>query len=422
MDQRPAYEDFALLQAAVEQAFNAVLVTDANLDQGGPLIEFCNPAFCRMTGYRAEELIGRSPRILQGPQTDRAVIEELRSCLYEDRYFQGSTVNYRKDGTPYYVEWNISPIRDEDGNVTHYVSVQRNITARVEAERMRDLLAKALDASSDPILITDERARICFINQSFEAVNGYTAAEVMGRTPKFLQGDDNEQNLHSALTECLRNGQAFRATFRNQRKDGSHYFADQSITPLHDSSGRISHYVSISKDISDAIEKAQQLSEKARRDALTGLLNRGAGDQLLTAQLKAARNTDAGFSVLMGDIDRFKGVNDQFGHLVGDRILKAIAQTLLQSIRNGDHAIRWGGEEFLIILPDTGTHGALGLAARIQALLAQQPDNDAGPVTLSWGVTAWRPGESADELLDRADVLLYTAKKQGRNQVAADAN
>lgn len=102
----------ALLEAVVEQSFNAVLITDANLTNGGPFIVYVNPAFCAMTGYAAEALIGLSPRILQGPDTDRQVIERMRQCLSESLFFEGSTVNYRADGSPYVVEWKISPVRD----------------------------------------------------------------------------------------------------------------------------------------------------------------------------------------------------------------------------------------------------------------------------------------------------------------------
>ncbi|MDU8473565.1 PAS domain S-box protein, partial [Pseudomonas syringae pv. actinidiae] len=137
----------ALLEAVVEQSFNAVLITDANLANGGPLIVYVNPAFCTMTGYTADELIGVSPRILQGADTDPQVIERLRQCLSERLFFEGSTVNYRADGSPYVVEWKISPVRDDTGTVCNFVSVQQNISPRIRAEREQHLLAQALNAA-----------------------------------------------------------------------------------------------------------------------------------------------------------------------------------------------------------------------------------------------------------------------------------
>ena len=180
-----------LLQTAVEQAFNAVVITSAGSDGAGPLITYCNSAFCRMTGYARTELLGRSPRMLQGPKTDPQVLQRLRECLQQGRFFQGSTVNYRKDGSSYLVEWNISPVRDAQGQVQAYVSVQQDITARVRAEQRQALLARALNATQDAVVIANEQAQILFVNQAFEDLTGYRSDEVLGRTPKFLQSGEH---------------------------------------------------------------------------------------------------------------------------------------------------------------------------------------------------------------------------------------
>src|SRR5690606_25508953 len=119
-----AEERGRLFEAVVEQSYNSVLITDAVPPPRGPRIVYANPAFCRMTGYSLDELVGRSPRLLQGADTDREVIATLRICITEERRFKGSTWNYRKDGTPYIVEWNVSPVRDAAGATTHFVSVQ----------------------------------------------------------------------------------------------------------------------------------------------------------------------------------------------------------------------------------------------------------------------------------------------------------
>lgn len=121
-------------EAAFEHSYNAMVITDADFD-GGPFIRRCNPAFCAMTGYTQNELIGQSPRILQGPDTDRQLIEQLDRTIRAGEFFEGSTFNYRKDGGSYIVEWNISPVRDADGAIVAYISIQRDITVRFSAER-----------------------------------------------------------------------------------------------------------------------------------------------------------------------------------------------------------------------------------------------------------------------------------------------
>jgi PAS domain S-box-containing protein len=139
-----AVPDPAVLRAAVEAIDEAIVITGAGLEAPGPRILYVNPAFTRMTGYAPEELIGRSPRMLQGPGTDRAVLDRLRTAIKAGRTFEGEGVNYRKDGTPFIVEWLITPVR-QAGRVTHWVSAQRDVTQRRrEAERLR-LLAREVD-------------------------------------------------------------------------------------------------------------------------------------------------------------------------------------------------------------------------------------------------------------------------------------
>lgn len=125
-----AEERVRLLDSAVMQSREAILITEAQLDLPGPRIVFANPAFTRLTGYAAEEVLGRTPRILQGSRTDRRVLDRLRAQLGRGEVFEGEAVNYRKDGSAYDQEWQIAPIRDADGTVTHFVAMQRDITER----------------------------------------------------------------------------------------------------------------------------------------------------------------------------------------------------------------------------------------------------------------------------------------------------
>ncbi|MDD3017153.1 MAG: sensor domain-containing diguanylate cyclase [Comamonas sp.] len=407
-----------LLQTAVEQAFNAVVITNAGLHDGGPCITYCNSAFCRMTGYALTELLGRSPRLLQGPKTDPQVLQRLRECLQQGRFFQGSTVNYRKDGSSYLVEWNISPVRDAQGQVQAYVSVQQDITARVRAEQRQALLARALNATQDAVLIADEQAQILFVNQAFEDLTGYRSDEVQGRTPKFLQSGEHTPAFYAQLREALERGESYQTTFANRRKDGSLYHAAQTITPLKDKAGATQHYVSVTKDVTELVTRTQELREQAHHDALTGLLNRRAGEQQLQRCQRAAQLECQDYALILADIDNFKSINDRFGHDEGDRVLQRCAALLSRTVRSGDALIRWGGEEFLIVLPGCKLAAAQELAERIRRTMACEQDAVVGTITLSLGVGAWQPGECSSTLLRRTDQALYRAKTSGRNQVA----
>lgn len=127
-------ESLRLLESAVYQAKDTVLITTAELDAPGPQIVFANPAFTEMTGYSVEEVIGQTPRILQGARTDRQVLKKLHRDLLKGIEFRGEAINYRKDGSEYWVEWNVTPLRDAGGVTTHYLAVQQDITSRKSLE------------------------------------------------------------------------------------------------------------------------------------------------------------------------------------------------------------------------------------------------------------------------------------------------
>lgn len=163
----------------------------------------------------------------------------------------------------------------------------------------------------------------------------------------------------------------------------------------------------------------------ALMDPLTGLLNRRGMDARLEALLAPA--PPAEFSLLMIDIDHFKSINDHFGHALGDAVIRNVADAIRKCIRGGDHAVRYGGEEFLVILPDTPVDGASTVAETVRArvaslrLVRRRDDFRLPPFTVSVGVAGYQPGDNADALLQRADSALYRSKEQGRNRVSVQA-
>ncbi len=137
----------ALVKAAVESANDAIIITEATLDLPGPRIEYVNAAFTRMTGYGIEEIVGQTPRILQGPKTDPGLLKRLRVDLQTSESFHGETVNYRKDGSEYIVEWRITPLHDAQGQLSKWVAIQRDVTDRVRAQNERERVFKAEHAA-----------------------------------------------------------------------------------------------------------------------------------------------------------------------------------------------------------------------------------------------------------------------------------
>ncbi len=164
-----------ILGAVVEFGRDGVTITDNQIEPPGPHILYVNQAFSRITGYSSEEVVGKSPRILQGPRTERAVTQRLRNCLLHGEPFFGETYNYRNDGTEFVMEWQVSPITDPSGAITNWVGIQRDVTSRHrDAEALRCSLAKwqsVVDTAPDFVVILDRNGKIEFINRTDSRVN-----------------------------------------------------------------------------------------------------------------------------------------------------------------------------------------------------------------------------------------------------------
>lgn len=172
----------SLLESAISNDYDSILITELNLEKPGPEIVYVNDGFCEMTGYTKEEVIGKTPRILQGPKTDPKVLEKLKNRLTNGQCFFGQTVNYRKDGSEFINQWDIHPLTDEEGNSTHWVSYQHDITERKLAEKQfvdtkiefDDLREKTHCTEID----IDVNGNIISANNAFLSLTGYQKEEL----------------------------------------------------------------------------------------------------------------------------------------------------------------------------------------------------------------------------------------------------
>ncbi|MGM0766639.1 MAG: sensor domain-containing diguanylate cyclase [Pseudomonadota bacterium] len=410
----PIEESLQVLCTAVDAAFNSVVITDWEAN-----ILYANPAFCNMTGYKLTELIGQNPKMLQGPLTDMSVIEKLRTDLEKKGSFFGSTINYRKSGQPYLVEWTITPVSNDSGEVRHFISIQKDITQLHAAQSTSNLFAKAIDAAYDGIFITNADGVIEFANQGFEIITGYSPSEVVGFSPSILKSGKHDNEFYRNLWHHLGKGLPFRAMVVDRHKNGHEIHCQQTITPIKNETGDITHFVSIIKDLTDRVFEELKLKEQASHDALTGLLNRREGEiELDLLQIQATEKLSP-FCLIMADIDDFKAVNDTYGHGKGDEIIKAVAQILQEETRKTDKCIRWGGEEFIVLLPFCNLDKAFQIAENIRSSMEAQRFGKIGSTTLSLGVIESSIEERPTALLQRVDDQLYAAKRNGKNQVAS---
>lgn len=175
--------------------------------------------------------------------------------------------------------------------------------------------------------------------------------------------------------------------------------------------------LAIFTDITEDSDIESDRKWQALTDELTGLNNRRAGEQAITRETARALRTERPLSFALFDVDHFKLVNDTYGHAMGDLVLREVARYLLAFLRRGDTAVRWGGEEFLVILADVSLEGARSFAERVRKAIELVRVDGVGEITISAGTAELVPGEDPEEALARADANLYIAKAQGRNRV-----
>ncbi|HSI08540.1 MAG TPA: PAS domain S-box protein [Rariglobus sp.] len=259
-------ESLRLLSSAVLQSTESILITNAELDLPGPKIIFVNPAFTRMTGWSAEEVIGKTPRMLQGPRTDKAVLRRLRENLERGETFQGETLNLRKDGTEYILESQITPIRETDGKITHFVAVQRDVTERKQAEAHIREQAALLDQTQDAVFVRDLGHRILFWNKAAEHIYGWTAAEVVGRAVHELIYRDKGQ-LVAAMDALLKHG-VWSGELHQVTKAGVELTIESRLSLLRDERGDPKSILAVNTDVTERKKIEQQFLRAQRLESI----------------------------------------------------------------------------------------------------------------------------------------------------------
>jgi len=286
----------------------------------------------------------------------------------------------------------------------------------------KDIIGKTTDA----IVSIDKNKSIIFINHAAEIMFGYHLKDILGKELNTLIPSRFHQNHDQDINTFLTSGQDSR--YMGDRKsfivgrhsDGHEIKLGASIVRVHNGNGYV--FAAILRDISWRIELVDGLSEMARLDPLTGHLNRRSFLEIAATECERANRHVTSLSCLFLDIDHFKTLNDRFGHDAGDCILRDFAELTRNTLRSIDHFCRWGGEEFVALLPNTDLEGATIAAERTRSRTESQtfvlPDARTVEITVSVGVThAIGPGIDITEQIKQADEALYEAKSDGRNCV-----
>lgn len=293
---------------------------------------------------------------------------------------------------------------------------RRAVALAEESRRATEELRLLFDRAPLAVWTLDPNGIVLTWNHASEQTFGWTAAEVTGN---FLPtvGDGQRQEFFDLASELAQSRLPRVVQRRRRRKDGASIDIKLAVSPLLDDAGGVRGFLSIAQDVSEEIRLRDELRQAALVDPLTGLLNRRGFEEIAARELARARRHNSKVSAVMFDIDHFKSVNDRYGHAIGDQALAVVARVVLQNLRGTDVGTRWGGEEILVLLPDTDGAGARVVAERIRVAVAATGEPGVPALTISGGVATWEAGEDIKETLSRADQRLYQAKDSGRNCV-----
>jgi diguanylate cyclase (GGDEF)-like protein/PAS domain S-box-containing protein len=481
---KEAEEQLRLQSVALESAANGILITDRNGN-----IQWVNPAFTRMTGYGADEVRGKNPRLLNSGLVPQDTFDNLWKTILSGNIWYGELINRRKDGKIITEEQTIAPVRDSTGKIIHFIAIKQDITERKRAEealskrtdqiatlnRVMQALSSTLDISKvlDTILreiqqvVPYDSASVWLSkNDSIEiiAVRGIPDPETLVGTSFTLYSNDTPytQVMQSRTPLIVGDAKSTYASFQAgvnakyevrgwmgvpmiigdrvvgmlafNKKESDYYSLEQSQFALAFAAqaaiaienARL--YTDAQKELYEKIKAEEkllilqkELEEQAIRDSLTGLYNRRFLDETLSRELSRAERDKYSVSVVMLDLDLFKKFNDTYGHDVGDMMLKQLGKLLTSQVRAGDIACRYGGEEFVVVMPKASLSVARQRANDWRMRFESQIliyGGDILSATLSAGVAVYPiHGSSSDEIIRKADQAMYAAKAAGRNQV-----
>ncbi len=294
-------------------------------------------------------------------------------------------------------------------------------------ERLRQIedetqkLRMFVEQTSDWVIITNRDGNIEYVNNAAEAITGYKKEELIGKNPKLFKSEMHDAGFYKRMWDVLLSGNPFVDIFINRNKKGEVFYIHQTIRPLKDKNGNITHFVATGKDVTQLKAMEEKLNYLAYNDILTGIPNRNFFVERLNREIARSEYREKLFAVAVINIDRFKYINDTFGPAFGDHILKMVAERLSGTLRKGDVVARFGGDEFGIVFVDIRrSEDTARIFEKIRRDFLQpiRFKDEEIMATFSAGVSFYpNDGKSADELIKNANIGLTKAKKQGGNVI-----
>lgn len=389
----------------------------------GVMIE-CNLAAQDMLKCNANEMLG-----IKNSQYPWTILDENKKLLnpeetplYKALYLKETQNGVvlaieRADATLLWVLSNAQAIYADD--FEEVISVVVTFSDITELSYSKHTLERYLKIIDKHVIVssTDCKGIITESSEAFCNISGYSKSELRGRNHNIVRHEDFPASVYEQMWKKIKDEKdIWEGEILNRSKDGSNYWVNTIIEPRYDQFSTLIGYTAIRQDITDK----KRIEELSITDRLTGLYNRLKLDELFAFHISVAKRHKSAFSIIILDIDKFKSVNDTYGHQAGDTVLKKIALILKENCRLEDTLGRWGGEEFLILLPSSDLDSGIALAQKLRAKIEAYVFDKIGVCTASFGVSSFHEGDNEQTMVSRADLALYRAKESGRNKVEAE--
>jgi diguanylate cyclase (GGDEF)-like protein/PAS domain S-box-containing protein len=419
---QPLKESDWLLRTVVENLNDGVVITDLQ-----DCVLHVNSRMAKLVGCTVTEMIGKpSGQFFSAIEgwlqfhAGQATQERQRFYGWKEGQLQ------RKDGRKFWAEVNSTLICNNSGEPTGTLITVKDITERKWLEEYLRLLESVVVNANEIVMISQVEPtedplslRIVYVNNSFLRATGYNSSEVIGKSAQLLMGAGTSLIEIDRIRAALLKHEAVKAELILHRKDNTTFWVDLNTVPIRDEQGKVTHFVSVMREVTERKQVEEQLRRNAFHDSLTGLPNRLLFMERLSHTVDRIKQTPGvQFAVLFLDLDRFKVINDSLGHMIGDQLLVAIARRLEACVKEQDTVSRLGGDEFTILLENIqDVADATKIAERVHQALSTPFDLNGHEVftSASIGITMSTTAfERPEDLLRGADIAMYRAKASGK--------
>lgn len=411
------WEEEIPFKSILDQTTDIVIVTAVEpLDEPfGPKIIYVNQAFTGLTGYTKEEVLGKTPRILQGEKTDKKTLRQIRVALEKKEAIHVELLNYAKDQSEYWLNFTIIPIKDNNGYVKYFAAIEHDITERKKREEARSTLSTLVEFSDEAIIGKNLEGTILSWNKGAQNLYGYTDKEVIGLSIKILFPKNKHEEFQNIMQKIASNKKIKHYETIRVHKDGHVIPVSMTITPVKNAQGDLLGASEIARDVTQQKLIEAKLKHLAEHDSLTGLINRPLFENRLTQAILLTKQQKNNVAVCFLDVDNFKKINDIYGHAMGDLLLCNVVKRIQKCLRESDTLARFGGDEFGLILSVSNEDEVIKITKRILQNFSKKLviKNNRLKITISIGVSLYP--KDKQELIEKADAAMYYVKNHGKN-------